>query len=485
MNKAETLLPEARSMILSYRSFGYTLETALADIIDNAITANATEVRIDTKFSGEDTIITISDNGSGMSCEELLEAMKLGCMPEKVPTKSRSKTDLGRFGHGMKTASFSQCRCLTVVTKKDGIISTRTWDLDHVSKNGWQLIEKSGVYDFLLTDKEHGTVVVWEKMDRLVNDLQDNEQDSVKYANLLSPVSSHLSMTFHNFLERGTLQIYCFSNLPIKPFNPFLPEYSSLVETTREEERLGVKVVACVMPNKSYMPNQEELRRTSNGKGWVNMQGFYIYRAQRLLLNAGWMGLKYRGMTLKREPEYDLARIAIYLDNDETNDILWSIDVKKSHAIIPATYRDWLSNIAYECRQAASKAYRCRGAKKEKLQVQFNFSPFWKGMSVCSNGKRTCKLNWENELIVSLLDELTPAESKKLKTLLRLIEEYLPIESIAVDESKDDNVPLHLACEDCQPEEKEDFYNAIKQIFINKGYDESVASELTNKFLNN
>lgn len=485
MKTAETLLPEAKSMILSYRSFGYSLETALADIIDNSITAGATEVRISTKYAGASSSITISDNGSGMSCEELLDAMKLGCPPETATPRSRSKTNLGRFGHGMKTASFSQCKSLTVISKKDGNIATRTWDLDYIAENGWQLTEKPIEFGYLLADKQHGTVVVWEKMDRLVNDLKDNEQDSVKYANILAPVSSHLSMTFHHFLEKGLIKIYCFSNTPIQPFNPFLPEYSNLVETIRDEERQGIKVISCVMPNKSYMHNQMEISRASNGKGWINMQGFYIYRANRLLLNAGWLGLKYNGLAMKRESEYDLARIAIFLDNDEANDILWSLDVKKSHAIVPATYRDWLANIAYECRQAASKAYRNRSAKKERVQVQSNFSPFWKGMSIGNNGKRTCKLNWENELIVSLLEELTPTEAKKLKTLLRLIEEYLPIESIAIDESKDDNIPLRLSCEDCTPEERIDFYNAIKSIFETKGYDEATSKLLTDKIINN
>lgn len=485
MKTAEILLPEAKSMILSYRSFGYTLETALADIIDNSITAGATEVRITTKFSGESTYIAITDNGSGMSCGELLDAMKLGCAPEMTMANIRSKKDLGRFGHGMKTATFSQCKCLTVITKKDGIIATRTWDLDYIAENGWQLIEKPLAFDYLLADKQHGTVIVWEKMDRLVNDLKNNEQDSVKYANILSTVGGHLSMTFHHFLEKGLIQIYCFSNIPIQPFNPFLPEYSNLVETIREEERQGVKVVSYVMPNKSYMYNQEEISQASNGRGWVNMQGFYIYRANRLLLNAGWLGLKYKGLAMKRESEYDLARIAIYLDNDEENDILWSIDVKKSHAIVPATYREWLANIAYECRQAASRTYRSRSAKKERIQVQTNFSPFWKGMIVGKNGKRTCKLNWENELIVSMLDELTPTEAKKLRTLLRLIEEYLPIESIAIDEGKDDNIPLRLACEDCSPEERLDFYNAIISIFRKKGYDEVTSKKLADKLLTN
>lgn len=481
MKKAETLLPEAKSMILSYRSFGYSLESALADIIDNSITAGATEVRISTEFVGENTTITISDDGCGMTENDLVEAMKLGCIPERLAAVNG--IDLGRFGHGMKTASFSQCKCLTVITKKDGIVSTRSWDLDFIAENGWQLIQKPIEYGDLLADKEHGTVVIWEKMDRLVGGLKYSEEDSFKYASLLSTVSSHLSMTFHHFLERKILKIFCFSDA-LKPFNPFLPEYSNFVETIREEERAGVKVVSYVMPNKSYIRTQDELRRASNGKGWVNMQGFYIYRADRLLLNAGWMGLKKNGVTMKREPEYDLARIAIYLDNNRDNDILWSIDVKKSHAIIPATYRNWLSSIAYECRQSASKAYRSRGAKKERIQAQTNFSPFWKGMTNGKDGKRICKLNWENEMIVSLLDEVVPSVAKRIKTLLRLIEEYLPVESIALGENKDENSPLLQPLEGCSPDERQDFYDAIIRMFTSKGYDELTAKELTNNLLN-
>lgn len=483
MRTAEILLPEAKSMVLSYRSFGYSVETALADIIDNSITAGATEVRIDTDFKGEKSVITIRDNGCGMTCDELVEAMKLGCIPDAESNIRREAKDLGRFGHGMKTASFSQCKCLTVITKKDGVLSTRTWDLDYISKNGWQLIEKQSHYADFLNSTDHGTVVVWENLDRLVSGLADNEQDSQKYGSLLAQVQSHLAMTFHKFIEKNALKIYCFSNFPIEPFNPFLPEYSNLVETIREEERNGIKVVSYVMPNKSYIQNQKELQRAANGKGWVNMQGFYIYRADRLLLNAGWMGLKYKGLTLRREAEYDLARIAIFLNNDEQNDIQWSIDVKKSHAEIPAGLREWLSGIAYECRQAASKAYRSRGAKKERIQIETNFSPFWKGMSV-QNGKRICKLNWENEMIVSLLDEVTPTEAKKIKTLLRLIEEYLPVEAIAIEEVKDEKIPMALPFEECSEEEREDFLNAITDIFTKKGVDITTAKQLTSKLIN-
>lgn len=479
MKPAETLLPEAKSMILSYRSFGYTLESAIADIIDNSISANASEVRVATEFLGEDTKIRIMDNGSGMTLEELLNAMKLGCTPET----ERTRNDLGRFGHGLKTASFSQCKCLTVISKKDNILSTRTWDLDHIANNGWQLIENPIQNDDYLKDKEHGTVIVWEKLDRLVNGLEDNDDDCRKYRNLLTTVSSHLSMTFHIFIEQQLINIYCFSDVPIKPFNPFLPEYRNLVTKVREEEKDRVKIESFVLPDKSYIHTREDFIRASNGKGMVNMQGFFIYRAQRLLLCAGWMGLKYQGLTLKSEQEYNLARIAIYLDNEANSDINWAIDVKKSHAIVPGIYRDWLSKVAFECRKKASETYRYRGAKQETVQAQLCFSPIWKGMTTNNNGKRSCKLNWENEMIVTLLDELEPEKSKKVKTLLRLIEEFLPIESIAIEECKDDNDPLQIACENCSREEREDFFNAIKQIYISRGYNETSAEELTRKIV--
>jgi len=129
--------PYAASLIEGHRDFGYTLETALADIIDNAITAGARTVELIADTVADEPWIALADDGSGMTEAELVEAMRLG---SKNPTDEREAEDLGRFGLGLKSASFSQCRSLTVLTRQDGRTSCARWDLDRVAKrNDWSL----------------------------------------------------------------------------------------------------------------------------------------------------------------------------------------------------------------------------------------------------------------------------------------------------------------------------------------------------------
>ena len=69
--------PSPASVVESLRSIGYSLETAIADLIDNSITANCTQIDIDSPFNGTDTKIFILDNGDGMTEQCLVEAMRL------------------------------------------------------------------------------------------------------------------------------------------------------------------------------------------------------------------------------------------------------------------------------------------------------------------------------------------------------------------------------------------------------------------------
>ena len=115
----------------SARSFGnYDLAGAIADLIDNSIKANAGRVDLSCIFSGGDPEIRVLDDGTGMSREELQAAMR----PASTnPLEERLPGDLGRFGWGLKSASFSQCRRLIVVTRRDDALSGAVWDLSDIA----------------------------------------------------------------------------------------------------------------------------------------------------------------------------------------------------------------------------------------------------------------------------------------------------------------------------------------------------------------
>ena len=162
------VVPEASSMIESFRSVGYNLETAVADIIDNSISANAKNIYVNSVWLGSDSYITILDDGFGLNREQLIEAMRPG---SKNPLESRSDKDLGRFGLGLKTASFSQCRRLTVLSKSEGYNPVYlTWDLDFVGLSGkWHLLNYCPE-EFInaLNNMKTGTLIIWTNLDRIV-----------------------------------------------------------------------------------------------------------------------------------------------------------------------------------------------------------------------------------------------------------------------------------------------------------------------------
>lgn len=124
--------PFAPVLMESTRAIGYSLEAAIADIIDNSIAAKAGKVKL-FFFPIDDAYLCILDDGIGMNNTQIDAAMQYG---SQSPSDIRDASDLGRYGLGLKTASLSQCRVLTVVSKQGNIIIGRRWDLDYVIKTG-------------------------------------------------------------------------------------------------------------------------------------------------------------------------------------------------------------------------------------------------------------------------------------------------------------------------------------------------------------
>ncbi|MCB1809426.1 MAG: ATP-binding protein, partial [Candidatus Competibacteraceae bacterium] len=226
MPRLQTLPPRASSLASSLRDLGYSLETAIADIIDNSITAGADRIEIICDLSSNTPMLTITDNGCGMTAGELLEAMRHGAID---PRELRQENDLGRFGLGLKTASFSQCRRLTVITSKDGVRSGAEWDLDVVDReNEWLLgiLSESEIAGTPYEEQlgPNGTMVIWRDLDRLFESETGESRDEIVAAKL-ALVERHLALVFHRFLSG---EVQGFKKLDIKlnghpviPFDPF------------------------------------------------------------------------------------------------------------------------------------------------------------------------------------------------------------------------------------------------------------------------
>ena len=207
----------------SLRDIGYSLHTAVSDVIDNSLTAGARKIELHAETHAEVPAIGILDDGTGMTEAELLEAMRPG---SRSPLEGRTATDLGRFGLGLKTASFSQCRRLTVVTSRAGVTSCAVWDLDTVAtRDRWivEIPEDVGTIPWCDRLAADGTLVVWQKLDRLVG--RDGRGDRRDFVRLLDETAGHVEFVFHRFLSgredlEGRVNI-SLNGRELRPFDPF------------------------------------------------------------------------------------------------------------------------------------------------------------------------------------------------------------------------------------------------------------------------
>lgn len=426
--RAENARPNPKSTINSYRSFGYNLSTAIADIVDNSISANADLVEVDYKWEGEKSSIYIIDNGNGMNLEELIEAMTPG---SKDPEEIRSENDLGRFGMGLKTASFSQCKRLTVITKKKGYKTIkRCWDIDYINQiEEWVLLDYISDSSFIeLLDKfDSGTLVLWENLDRIVGDAEKNNE-SVKNAfyQEMSIVKVHLGLVFHRFIENSRL-ILNSNSYSIEAWNPFLYNLTTKPEMG-QPERLSnnVEVTYYILPHMSRI-SHDEYEKSGGPSGWFNQQGFYFYRGDRLLVSGDWLGLE------KKRDYSKLARIAVNFPN--TGDFDWNLDIKKSTATPPIEIRRELSRIAKIAIKKSAKIYNWRGQKSiSQIGSENSLEKLWKD-TTNRDGIKKYQINRKHPIIAQALE--IEGSKKIFSKTLKLIESNIPIELILYNQNED------------------------------------------------
>lgn len=424
--------PGATELFESLRAFGYDLPTAIADVIDNSISAGARNVWIDLQWAGRDSRILIRDDGRGMTEAGLVQAMRPG---SSSPLAKREPADLGRFGLGLKTASISQCRCLSVLTRAVGSApAIRRWDLDYIASIGtgeWRLLKGDTLLSVddrgLLDPQESGTVLFWDRLDALVGDVDREDETAQRhFRERAEAVRDHLAMVFHRFLRgRGAIRLHL-NGRPIEPWDPFL-EDSDAVEPL-PEETLGspdekVQVKPYILPHHSRI-SPDEHARAAGPRGWNDHQGFYIYRNRRLLVAGDWLGL---GM--QKEEHFKLARIRIDLPGSA--DLPWQIDVKKSRARPPTILRRDLLRIARTARSRASSIYRHRGKVIQRTLGDGRVF-LWKHLT--KHGRTFYKINREHPLVEKVLAAATA--KGPVRALLSLVEQTVPAPLIVVNNAE-------------------------------------------------
>lgn len=419
------LNPEPGILIESLRDIGYSFNSALADIIDNSIAAGATEISIDA-VPEDGFRVAILDNGEGLSRDDLRQAMKLG---SSDPRKERDLNDLGRFGLGLKTASFSQCRRLTVVSRREGLTSAFTWDLDRVvESNEWTIQEHANLNDipYLEELEESGTLVLWEKVDRLT-DLRDIGK--IDYSRYISSAQNHLALVFHRFLagEQGLKRLSITVNgRVLEPIDPFNSKHEATQVGPIDYCGSGVTIQSFTLPHRSRYESQREYDRYGLEGGYLKNQGVYLYRCKRLILHGSWFNLT------KKSPITQLTRVKI--DIDSSQDEAWKIDVQKASAQIPAGVRERLKSLINTIGAPSKRTYHRRAVKQTSAEVY----PAWVPVKV--GDKSRYEINRDNPAIAGLLESLNEREAQALRAVLSLIETELPTAALYYDLAQSDGV---------------------------------------------
>jgi histidine kinase/DNA gyrase B/HSP90-like ATPase len=420
---AEIVEPHADALVESLRAFGYSPETAIADLVDNSLAAAASNVAIQFQWSGASSWIAVLDDGTGMTAEELREAMRAGA---SNPLAVRERNDLGRFGLGLKTASFSQCRLLTVSSAVyPDQSATRVWDLDHVGETKrWELLTearpRSAEIGNRLLGKRTGTLVLWENLDRIVGQQSSGSEVTERhFYKVVDRVAAHLGMVFHRYLTASGRVSITVNGREVRAWDPFGSDLSAtqlLGEELLDRDNL-IMVRPYVLPHPSKLTQQRETELAGPG-GWVAQQGFYVYRNRRLIVAGDWLGLRLQRLRSAR-----LARVQLDLPN--TLDQEWQIDVRKSVARPPAHLTDQLHRIAEVTRARSEEVYRHRGKLVNRNPAE-GVTFAWE--QVVHQGRVSYRVN-RNHPIVSILVE-DGRVSAAAETLLRLLEETVPVPMI-------------------------------------------------------
>lgn len=426
----ELVFPNPSALVESLRAFGYSLDTAIADLIDNSIVAKAKNIWINFEWNGADSKIIIKDDGYGMTESELTNAMRPG---SQNPLEERSPEDLGRFGLGLKTASFSQCRRLSVISKKENdSIVARCWDLDYINQHHeWRLLKLSASeINSLIKESlsSQGTVIIWQELDRITGNVQS--EDNKAYSRFLKDIEGvkrHLKMVFHRYLEKPNgLKIWINEN-PLKPWDPFLRSEKATQEFPLEKiacKDKELKVIAYILPHKSKMSDDDIHQRAAGPNGWNAQQGFYVYRNERLLVGGDWLGLGFQ-----KEEHYKLARIQVDLPNSMDGE--WQIDVKKSRAKPPGYIRHDLKKIASLAREKAVDVYRHRGKVVARGNAQ-NHVFLWE--QKVRGGKYYYAINREHPLVQEVY---RTGNKEDLNAFLYHLEETIPINHMLLTHAKE------------------------------------------------
>jgi hypothetical protein len=404
------------------RSFGnYDLAAALADLIDNSIRAEAKIINISFEPEDNDVIVRIRDDGSGMSKDELIHAMR----PASAnPEDQRAPSDLGRFGWGLKSASLSQARVLTVVSWTAAGCTSAKWDIDDLENWTMELETGDKAQSFLRSSKKSrsGTEVIWSHSDRLLDtehasSIDEQLNDKIRHA------QRKLSLIFHRYLsgETGSKFSIQVQGVQLNPIDPFMSQHPAtqtideeFIKLGSQEEKFTIKPYT--IPHFSKL-TVEEKEILGGDEGLVRNQGFYVYRNKRLILYGTWFRLVPHGELSQ------LTRVRVDLPNTLDKD--WKITLDKSDAQLPVVLRIRLRELIKKFAKRSTSANRRRGTD---LTIEKQ-EPVWK--RIAHNGRIRYQINRDHPMIWEMIAESD--ETSIARETISLIESFIPTESLIKD----------------------------------------------------
>ena len=422
--------PDPDALMGGARSIGnYDLAAAFADLIDNSISASASGIDIKCRYSDGNPVVTIRDNGTGMPKQELIRAMRPA---SSDPEALRDVNDLGRFGWGMKSASFSQAKVLTVISKHSSGYSGARWDLDNVKDWSMDLYGDNEAQEILETIEEvipsaTGTIIIWENCDRLSD---SGEVQTAAFNSIISEARNKLGIIYHRYLSSNYhKKIFVKLNgIEIQSNDPFFSAHAATQPLSIEKIRIPsfgeMTVQPFILPHFSKL-KRDQIMDMEGVEGINRNQGFYVYRNDRLIIHGTWFGI------LKHGDLSDLVRVKVDIPN--TMDKFWKISIDKNDAKLPVSLKTRLKEILQPVTSKSVNVYRKRGGVVNK----FNNDAVWLGLKKA--GSKVYTINMDMTVIRSFKKNLNSEEKLHFKTILSLIQQSLPIESMRADLDNTEN----------------------------------------------
>lgn len=430
----EKFIPNPTNLLEANRSIGYNIEEAIADLIDNSISANAKNISYHIiKDDLANPKFVLFDDGEGISLEngDLINSFRLASIN---PKDERNVNDLGRFGFGMKTASLSQSKSFIVVTKKENEdLVARSLDLDFIKKeNDWVLKKVIDQNEFLGFDKKimengSGTAIIWNKWDK-------SPSENIDFQLINSNIRDYISVCFHRFIEKG-INLYSNESL-IKQCSPIPENEGSSKKSEISLKQSSAKLKSYLLQHPSKWEDDHDNSNNINSfklfNGFDRQQGVYIYRCDRLLTpKGGWLGLIRSGNHSK------LARVTIDFPNNA--DSSWSLDIKKTSATIPYEFREEIKKLINATRAASTQKIN-RGNRVKQSELDSATGKIWNEFKKQNPNSVEYKINLENVFFKNFKKKYD-IDSKDFKSIFKVISDCLP--KYRIIQNNDDDPSCH------------------------------------------